>query len=335
MTRRKDGRYQAVVTINGKRLYFLGKTRAEVQKKMLAHRERAEHGAPFAEVAAAWWKETEKRISPNSCKNYRAAYQRARDAFFDVPINEITPAQISAQIAAFALTHAEKTVKTQLSVYNLIFKHAVAHGTAAENAARDVSVPVGLRKTKRHGASSEDIARIKASVHLPFGLFAFTALYTGLRLGELLALRWSDVDFKARAISVTKSVYWQNAKAHIKLPKTEQSVGVVPIVDALLLALPKDRKSGLVFPNESGELITAADWKRLWGRYKEQSGVEASPHQLRHTYATMLLEAGIPAEKAQHLLRHAQIGTTVDVYAEIREERLKQIHREVYAVDIS
>ncbi|MBQ3072295.1 MAG: site-specific integrase, partial [Oscillospiraceae bacterium] len=335
MTRKNDGRWQAVVTVDGKRLYFCGKTKAEVNKKMLAWKEEREQGIPFARVADEWWEETSSRLSPNSCKNYGAAYKRAKSAFELIPIRSITPAQISAQVSAFALTHAEKTVKTQLGVINLIFKFAVAHGYTETNAARDVPLPGGLKKTKRHGASSEDIARIKDSVHLPFGLFAFMALYTGLRLGELLALQWSDIDIAARTISVTKSVYWANAKAHIKQPKTETSVGVVPIVDALLLVLPKGKKSGLVFPNANGELITAADWKRMWNAYKKQSGVTSTPHQFRHSFATMLFESNVPPQDAQALLRHAHIGTTMDVYTELRAEKLKQIHSSVYSVNIS
>ena len=335
MTRRNDGRWQTSVTVDGKRIFFCGKTKAEVNQKMLAYQAEKEHGVSFSQIADEWWEDVQDRLSPNSLKNYGAAYRRAIETFQQTPIKSITAGKISAEIVSFGRTHAEKTVKTQLGVYNLIFKYAISQGELEQNPARDVPLPSGLKKTKRHGASSEDIAHVKASLHLPFGLFAFMALYTGLRLGELLALRWEDIDMNARTISVTKSVYWKNAKAYIKAPKTETSCAVVPILDVLFLALPKNRKNGLVFHNEDGELIRAADWKRLWGRYKEQSGVTATPHQFRHTFATMLFEADVPAEQAQALLRHAQVGTTMDVYRDFRESKIKQIHERVYGLDIN
>lgn len=335
MTRRKDGRWQTSVTIGGKRVFFCGRTQAEVRRKILEYREEEKNGVPFARIASAWWDDAQERLSPNSLKNYGSAYKRALEAFGDTPVKSITAGQISAEIVSFALSHAEKTVKTQLSVFNLIFSHGIAMGELDQNPARDVPLPSGLKKSKRHGASSEDIAKVKASVNQPFGLFAFMALYTGLRLGELLALRWEDIDLDKRTISVTKSVYWLNAKAYIKTPKTETSVSVLPILDVLYLVLPKNRKHGLVFPNEQGELIRAADWKRMWGHYRAQSGITATPHQFRHSFATMLFEADVPPEQAQALLRHAQIGTTMDVYTDLRDEKLKQIHESVYAIDIN
>lgn len=336
MTRRKDGRYQAVVTVGGKRLYFLGKTKAEVQKKMLAHREQREHGLPFARIAADWWEDAQARMSPNSLKNYGAAYRRAVAAFELHPIADITTQEIATEIGRLALSAAEKTVKTQLGVYNGIFKFAILRGDLAVNPARDIPCPAGLRKTHRAGVSSEDLARVKANAAQPFGLFPLIALYTGLRLGEILSLTWDDVDLDRRRISVTKSLCWVGTACVVKPPKTETSISSLPILDALLPHLRSQaKKHGLIFHGESGQHMTRWEYTLAWRRYCKATGVTATAHQFRHTYATMLLEADVPAEKAQHLLRHAQIGTTVDVYAELREERMNRIAEEVYAVDIS
>lgn len=336
MTRRKDGRYQAVVTVDGKRLYFYGRTRSEVQKKILDYREQKEHGAPFARIAADWWEKAQKRLSPNSLKNYGAAYRRAVSAFELRPICDISTPEIAAEIGRLALSSAEKTVKTQLGVYNGIFKFAILLGECAQNPVRDVPCPSGLRKTHRSGVSSDDLARVKANAAQPFGLFPLLALYTGLRLGEILALTWDDVNLDLRRISVTKSLCWVGTTCIVKPPKTEKSVTKLPILDALLPHLrERAKKHGLIFRGASGQHMTRWEYTLAWREYCAATGVTATAHQFRHSYATMLLEADIPAEKAQHLLRHAQIGTTVDVYAEIREERLNRIAEEVYAVDIS
>lgn len=335
MTRRKDGLYQQGVTINGKRKYFYGRSKAEVLKKINEYREDQEHGRAFDVVAEEWWEEAEPKLAYNTTKSYVSAYNRAKEWFKGVSIKKITPAEINREIVSFAKKgYADKTVRTQLMIISLIYQYAVRNGDAIYNPTRDLSVPDRLPKAKRTTPSQDDIKRVKESTECTFGMFAFWALYTGLRRGELLALEWSDVDFKNRVIHVNKSLYHVNNKPTIKPPKTETSVGTVPLLDVLRKKI-KPRKSGLVFPNENGTYITEMQFQKLWKAYKEESGVTATPHQFRHAYATMLFEANIPPEEMQILLRHAQLSTTMDVYTDIRDSKIKAVHNKVYKVDIS
>lgn len=336
MTRRKDGTYQESFTINGKRKYFYGKTKSEVLKKIREYEEKQENGEKFCFVAEQWWDEHSKLIAYNTAKPYKPALQRAIDELGDEYIKDITPVMVSAHIRRFARSHADKTVRTQLMVYNLIFKYAVENGYVLVNPVRDLSVPANLPKEKRTTPSSEDIRRVKDSLDLPFGLFAYWAMYTGMRRGEMLALEWNDVDVKNRTISITKSLYEEAGKPTTKLPKTETSYGKVPILDALLKVLPPaSERTGLVFPNKDGEYLTSMQFQRKWNKYTAATGITATPHQFRHAYATMLYEAGIPPEEMQALLRHAQLSTTMDIYRDIRESKVKQIHEKVYSVDIN
>ena len=80
--------------------------------------------------------------------------------------------------------------------------------------------------------------------------------------------------------------------------------------------------------------MTESQIYRAYNTYRRKTGVKATLHQLRHSYATMLFEANVPPEHAQRLLRHAQLGTTIDTYTDIRENKLKEIHESVYAVDV-
>lgn len=332
MTRRKNGLWQEALTINGKRLFFYGRTKNEVLQKIKAYNEKKEHGERFSVVAEEWWEVHEAELSYNSTKNYKPALKRAVEAFGAAFIKDISPQMIAAEISAFSRNHADKTVRTQLMVYNLIFKYAVEKGHILYNPARDLTVPKNLKKQKRTSPSSEDIKKVKDSTHLPFGMFAFWALYTGLRKGELLALEWKDVDIKNRTITVNKSLYHDNNQPRVKLPKTQTSIATIPLLDALLKKIKPGR--GLVFPDADGEYLTDSRFQRLWHDYCKESGITATPHQFRHAYATMLFEAGIPPEEAQALLRHAQLSTTMDIYTDLREAKLKKIHEKVYAVDI-
>lgn len=338
MKRRADGRWRRSITINGKQIYFYSTAASERQAErdillqIAEYKEKEKHGKLFTEIADEWWKEHTARLAPNSLKNYSPAFKRAKEHFKNTFAKEIIPAQISRHIKTFAKGHADKTVRTQLNIYNLIFRYAVEMGYVPFNPARDLSVPPDLPKEIIPPPSDEDIKLTKISTDCTFGMFAYWAMYTGMRRGELLALDWSDVDIENRTISITKSVYHVSNRPYIKKPKTETSIGKVPILDTLLSKIKPS--TGLVFPNEHGELITETQFQRLWELYQKESGVKATPHQYRHAYATMLFEAGIPPEEAQALLRHAQLSTTMDVYTALREQKQKNIFKKVYSVDI-
>lgn len=333
MIKRKDGRWQEAVTLdNGTRKYFYGKTKAEVLRKIADFSEVKERGELFGPIADQWWNAHEPTLAYNTTRSYKPAWRRTVEAFGDTPIRNITAHDIALEITRFSSGKADKTVRTQLLVYNLIFTYAVQQGYIDFNPAREVEVPKKLKKTKRTSPTSEDIKRVKESYKCTFGMFAYFALYTGLRKGELLALDWKDIDMKKREISVTKSVYHISNKPAIKEPKTSTSIARIPIPDALYNKLKPGK--GLVFPNASGDYMTEMQFQKAWSDYCKESGVTATVHQFRHAYATMLFENNIPPEEAQALLRHAQVQTTMDVYTDLREEKLKKIHSKVYSIDI-
>lgn len=336
MTKRKDGLWQETITMNGKRKFFYGKTKADVLRKISAYQEKEQAGKTFDEVADEWWEEHEKHIAFYTARSYKPAVIRAKEAFGNTPIKDILPSQISKEIKTFSKTYADKTVRTQLMMYNLIFKYAVEMGYILINPARDLSVPANLPKKKVSMPSSGDIQKVKNSIDCTFGLFAYFAMYTGMRRGELLALTWNDIDLDNRTITVNKSIEHINNVPHIKPPKTKSGNRTVPILDKLFNVLEKiESKNGYVFSNSKGELITETQWQRLWELYTKESGISATAHQFRHAFATMLFENNVSEKDAQEILGHAQLSTTMDIYTDIREERKKRVYENLLGVDIA
>lgn len=336
MVRRKDGLWQEQLKMKGdtKYTYFYGKTKAEVMRKIVAFKDRRSGNARFQQVADEWWELHEPTLANNSLKSYRPARARAIERFGSVRIADIDPPTINSFVIAFSKIHADKTVRMQLLVLNLIFKYAVQNGYIRTNPAREIVVPRGLPKQKITSPGSDDIARVKQSVKCTFGLFAYFAMYTGMRRGELLALTWKDVDVENRTITIDKSLEQVNNKPQIKPPKTKSSIRTVPIMDALYRVL-KPKKSGLVFANSNGQHITETQFQRLWELYCNESGVTSTPHQFRHAYATMLFENDIPPTEAQALLGHAQLSTTMDIYTDLREQKQRAIFEKVRSIDIA
>lgn len=335
MTQRKDGLYQERLKINGKVKYFYGKTKKDVLAKIRSYKEETSNTELFEKVADQWWEDAYDELEFNTRKSYKPAYERAKQAFEGVSVGEITPMMLLRELRAMAKTYASKTVKNQLLIYRLIFRYAVTEGFIVQSPASDIVAPEGVKTTPVTAPYDDDIQAIKDNVIVDeFGLFPYFAMYSGLRCGELLALRWEDIDIEKRLISVNKSVYFDSNEAKIKLPKTKTSVGVVPILDALYNVL-KPKKSGYVFGYSSTKMFTKSQFEKAWAGYKKRTGVSCTVHQLRHLFATMLFENNVHPEHAQRLLRHSHYSTTMNVYTHLRKSKQDEIFESVYGIDVS
>ena len=168
------------------------------------------------------------------------------------------------------------------------------------------------------------------------GVAAMIMLYAGLRIGEVLALEWTDIDLEARTITVSKARTLFKNQASVKSPKTKAGIRVVPIPEILYDVLHSVRKKqGLVCPDINGKLMSLNAQKNAWNAFinhlnecaggKKGSGPRKpvmvidriTPHMLRHTYATMLFDAGVDVKSAQKFLGHSDIEVTLEVYTHL------------------
>ncbi len=120
-----------------------------------------------------------------------------------------------------------------------------------------------------------------------------------------------------------KSLYHKHNQPYIKMPKTESGIRNIPLLQPLKKVLNRN-KQGIIFSNEDGEYMKASQVETKLKWYRKATGINCSPHQLRHEFATILLEADIVDKDAQELLGHAQISTTKDIYMHITPKRLKE-----------
>lgn len=338
-TKRSDGRWQeqVTITVNGKpkQKFFYGKTKSELLQKVAAYKEEQKKGPLFSTVADAYWEEAEKMLADNSKSCYRPALNRAKAFFGNTAICDITPPDLRRFMDKYIETchPARKTAATQRQMLRNIFGFAFDKGYINTNPTDGLKIKKGLSKSVRQLPTDAEIKAVKEHYDKPFGMFAYWVLYTGLRRSELLALTWEDVDLANNYITVDKSLFRSQTtgKLSIKEPKSEKGIRTVPLMTALRSKITPS--TGLVFCNEDGSYITEKQFECRWKKYSGTAGISCTPHQLRHGYATMLLENNISPKDAQNLLGHAQLSTTMDIYTHIREARKKLIRDKLINVD--
>lgn len=330
MRKRADGYYVKTVTVttaSGEKVRksFYGKSEREINRKMTDFKEIAERGRTFREVARDWWEEAEPALAVQSVHGYKCGLDRALEEFGERPIKDIQTRDIGRYLMRLAdKGFARKTVSNHKIVCSSIFKYAVMQGDVLINPCSDAPLPRGLKATPRTAAPSTDEEKIKAAPDK--WIFPYIALYTGMRRGEILALQWKDIDFENNVIHVTKAVYNDNERPGIKEPKTEAGIRVVPLLkplkEVLLKKLPADENDYIV-SLDGKSLITKKQFTTLYGRYQREVGITCTAHQLRHSFATIAFECGVPVKSVQEILGHNQISTTMDLYTDFRKGALK------------
>jgi integrase len=197
-----------------------------------------------------------------------------------------------------------------------ILQRAIEWGYLELNPARGVKLPPMQRRRKTVVLTSEQLAMLLRSLRDPVKTLAVTAAMTGLRIGEVLALRWSNVDLEKDVIRVREAVY----DGHFSTPKTKSSIRDVPLGPALKRSLQDYRKDdsgdALVFASRKG---TPLDAKNILRRDLRPTCARLGLppitwHSFRHTHATLLSDLGESMKTAQAQLGHARLSTTAEIY---------------------
>ncbi len=326
MKKRKDGLYRKSITDKrtGKRIYFYGASEREINRKIYEYEQRAEHGRTFREVADDWWRLETGNLSPSTIKGYGLALNKVVAYFGDEYISEIRTSDITRFFHTLKRDgYAKKTVKNHKIIIDRVFHYAVVEGDVKYNVAREAEIPRGLPETKRTPATPVDEAKIKNSADV--WLLPFMALFTGMRKGELLGLQWGDIDLDARQIRVERSVWYDSTMPVIKDPKTEAGKRKVPILNVLydeLVKMDIGKKTPDHFVFGGKKPMTEKAYRYAYAKFQKQTGIKATVQQLRKSYATLAVGANVPADVLRVIFGHADISTTLNIYAEVRDERI-------------
>jgi integrase len=227
-----------------------------------------------------------------------------------------------------------RTVQYHHAVLHKALQTAVKWGLVGRNVADGVDVPRAQHNDMQTW-DEDDIQRFlsTAAGKLYYELF-YLAIFTGMRRGELLALRWSDIDFVFSQISVNRALHQLKDNSYIfTQPKSEKSRRTIALPPSASLMLKKYRENqsleraligkplidnDLVFSQYDGKPIRPNTVTRAWTLLAARAGVKVIRlHDARHTHASLLLKQGVHPKIVQERLGHSSISMTLDTYSHV------------------
>lgn len=262
----------------------------------------------------------------------------------------------TAHIQSYYNTLAEQgkstnTIKTLNKTLKTCLNDALKQGYIVRNYCSLVTMPKSDIKEKEHDITfftAEEQQRFIATLDKNRNRMLFIlALGSGLRLGELMALKWDNVDMVNNTLSVTHAISriskvgkdgsrtWSVLEHD---PKTKSSIRTIPLPINIVKELKKHKaeqdkeilkngelyqKNNLVFCTELGGYLDTRNLTRSYARALTKAGIEHKKfHSMRHTYATRLFENDVPIKTVQSLMGHNDITTTMNIYTHVTPEKM-------------
>lgn len=293
--------------------------------------------------------EASGNVERRTVSEYRTTAKRIREGFTDVTMNDLTPTMI--QKWENGLTKKGLAPATVLKYHRLlseVCKHAVDVRELSWNPCAPVKTPKRAEHSP-NALTAEGYARLAATLDAmeptPTVTAAAIAMHTGLRQGEVCALRWRDYDPEARAITVRESIGRAAGTNYVKAPKTKSSRRNVPISPQLARALERRRAAMLAELQECGLDLDGDEFGALYivgyidGRFHSPAligrgwralsaafgltgtqGRAVTFHDLRHSFATRAIAAGADVKAVSAVLGHTNAAMTLNVYADADPE---------------
>lgn len=350
---RSDNRYEVAITIgrdaDGKRIRksFYGKSQKEAKAKRDEFVRRMKEGLEKPDDSLHSWINQWVKTSSTSpaMRKSNESYAKKLDAVLgEKMISEIRMIDL-VEYAQSVSHYSYSTVKSIKRVTNRIFQDAVRNRVINYNPADGVRWDYAFKGSHRALEGWERALIVEHHQVHRAGLWAILMLLAGLRRGEAIALEWSDIDMENNVIHVTKAIHFESNAAVVSTTKTEAGVRDVPMLPQLKAALKAyEGRTGRVCVGATGKPIdTEAAFRRGWESYlnamenilnsqlpfrpgrrtdlHDESWKKFSirTHDLRHTFCTMLYNAGVGLKEAQYIMGHADSSMTMEIYTHLDE----------------
>ncbi len=317
--------YEINCIINGVQVRRSGyKTKQEAQAALSEVTKEITSNIKFTELCRYYLEEhCQLHCKDSTLTLYRGYYKNNLTNFYFRKAKDIQKRDIDLLILEYKrLGLSNKTINNIIGFLRSVFSYGINNKWLSSNPAKEVKKLPKITKEIRYLTTEEMQQFLEIIKGFPICRYAalLTDLYTGMRISELLAIEWSDIDFKNGTILVNKQFY----KGRLSAPKTYKSTRRITIPEAVINVLKQLKAetkvlSKIVFCGKDGNYLNQDKFVMNW--FKKAMKIMEKPeynfHCLRHTYATYLLSNGVPIKFVQEQLGHSTAQTTLNVYSHI------------------
>ncbi len=340
---RADGRWEGRHYSKGTHKYqsVYGKTYTEAREKLERLRQKAlvpsvRCNLLVTDIMKMWLESRRNHIKESSYACYRSKLEFHILPFFAGMKYSSLDVDAIEQFAA--AKKAEHLSSKYISDMITMMKSAAKWAEMTKGYANQIryAAPIRIQPKEMTVLSGDERKRLLKTIdsthdHTSCGVLL--TLYTGLRIGELCALQWKDIDFDARILHITKTVqrirvYGEESKTAVKItePKSATSLRVIPLPEFLVDALAEYRGDGQEYITSGKAVMTEP--RSFLNRYKallKKAGIPSRKfHCIRHTFSTHALQLGFDVKTLSEILGHANPNITMRVYVHTSMERKKE-----------
>ena len=298
----------------------------------------------FTQLSADWLLTRKNKVSRSQYNNLHCYINHLNRYIGSMQVDAVKPVDVDKLLDALTAQNpntgrpaSRQTLMDVRSTASRIFEYAIDAELIKRNPARGREISkYAPRRFRRALTSAEQQLIINMPHRARAG--ALVMMLAGLRRGELIPLKWSDIDFDGLKLTVDKSVYCIGNQFVVKSGVKNGTWGrIVDIPIDLVLQLQAARQiatSDYVCCRADGSMHSLMSWRRMWASYKlalcNQPGAadtgiqEITAHYLRHTYATLLYTSGVDVLTASKLLGHSNIKTTIAIYTHLDDVMLSK-----------
>lgn len=326
--KRKDGRYEGRYIkrydVNGKAIYGYVYDRSysgikEKLNKCKAEKKPKPTGSNT--LLSDWlivWIESITSIKDSTKQVYkRHITNHIIPKIGKIPLKKLNSNNIQKFIDSLNLSSS--TVKLVFNVLESGLKYAEEKGFIA-NVWAKVKLP---RQAKAEVTilTPQEQYRLESTLSEKNDIGILICLYTGLRIGELCALRWQDIDFKNAVMHISGTQSRVDGALKITPPKSKTSIRTIPIPDCLLNRLFQHKNNSDFVLSNNGNMIDVRTYRRRFKRLLKLAELpDIKFHALRHTFSSRALEVGIDYKTLSEILGHASVSITMDLYVHALDE---------------
>jgi len=348
MAKQADGRYRAKITlghdidgipiikyVSGRTKKELEANKAELRRRHIDGRENVMRDVMFGSYAQEWYKiYKEPELREGSKGGYVAALRkRLLPAFGDRQLKAILASDIQRLLNEHA--NLSKTSAAYMTaILSGVFSQAAAEGIISINPTLGMMPRYASANERRALTDNEDAAALEVMRMHPEGLLLGLLYYTGMRRGEALGLKWSDINFPGREITISRDIDFKTGtEGEVK---TEESERCIPLAQELIELFGNVRGVGdryvLTAPNSKTHLCEST-YKRRWARlmramYECDNAIDSeeqrsilTPHYFRHNFASLCHRKGVDVLLVHKWLGHSDPRTTLAIYTHLDKER--------------